>query len=93
MHLIEPFLGKRPEYWGVHLASTVEKRKDIWASAEDAYQELKDQRIWQNWDERILKIYVVLVNQIYSQVDLTSCNRSMVFDRCLPRNILIGRMA
>ncbi|KAJ4477253.1 Alpha/beta hydrolase fold-1 [Lentinula aciculospora] len=40
------------------LASGSESRKDIWASAEEAYKMLKARRTWQVWDDRVLKIFV-----------------------------------
>ncbi|CAK5279056.1 unnamed protein product [Mycena citricolor] len=39
------------------LAGGAEKRRDIWASKEDAYKMFKSRPSWQKWDDRVLKLY------------------------------------
>ncbi|KIJ59896.1 hypothetical protein HYDPIDRAFT_140079 [Hydnomerulius pinastri MD-312] len=58
MHLIVPMLvGKKWNDFGLHLEKSAEKRRDIWPSAEDAFQTMKSRPTWRKWDERVLRIY------------------------------------
>ncbi|KAF8452385.1 Alpha/beta hydrolase family-domain-containing protein [Boletus edulis BED1] len=57
MHLIEPVMVGNHDPPS-HLVDGAENRRDIWKSVDDAYVALKSRSTWQNWDDRILKIYV-----------------------------------
>ncbi|KAJ7159495.1 Alpha/beta hydrolase fold-1 [Mycena filopes] len=58
--LLEPMCVRPESHTAVtkFLRDGSEKRRDIWASREEAYALFKARRPWKNWDERVLRKYV-----------------------------------
>lgn len=68
-----------------------EKRRDIWPSTDQAYEILKSRKAWKIWDDRVLKIYVVSVLQIYPIIRVITNKflgiyRTKVSDRYQPQH-------
>ncbi|KAF8346356.1 Alpha/beta hydrolase fold-1 [Amanita rubescens] len=57
--LCEPMMMAREfsAQGGLNLSDTSEKRRDIWASKQEAYTIMKSRETWKKWDDRVLKIY------------------------------------
>ncbi|KAF5372547.1 hypothetical protein D9758_005199 [Tetrapyrgos nigripes] len=58
--LIEPMTMSQSNSVGPSnfLAEGAAKRRDTWASKEEAYKSFKSRKAWAGWDDRVLRIYV-----------------------------------
>ncbi|KAF5372586.1 hypothetical protein D9758_005200 [Tetrapyrgos nigripes] len=58
--LIEPMTLSQSYFVGASnfLAEGAAKRRDTWASKEEAYKSFKSRKPWAEWDDRVLRIYV-----------------------------------
>ena len=74
LHLLEPsfLVGEKLQNLSLYLSGIVAKRKDIWPSLEEAFQEFKVRPRFCEWDERILKIFIVGFASLSSHLYMTA---------------------